>query len=308
MSINENQTLEFRPDAKELFTPENAKQQVQYIQKIMAGVMQKDQHYGVIPGCGDKPTLLKPGAEKLCMVFRLSATYEIMKINLDRGHREYEVTCTLTDSRSGVVQGQGVGMATSLETKWRYRTAGRACPVCNEETIIKGKEEYGGGWLCFKKKGGCGEKFQDGDKEIEDQKEGRVENDNPADQFNTVLKVAKKRSHVDAVLTVLAASDIFTQDIEDMEIKSTNGSSATDTSNDKKTGDKKSGGKKSSGKKKDEKLEFITEEQGVELVKTAKDKGWSEFGFKELLKEFKIERIDEITVNKLDEITKKLDI
>jgi hypothetical protein len=38
---------------------------------------------------------------------------------------------------------------------------------------------------------------------------------------NTVLKMAKKRALVDAVLTVLGASDIFTQDIEDMEPQTT---------------------------------------------------------------------------------------
>jgi hypothetical protein len=31
-----------------------------------------------------------------------------------------------------------------------------------------------------------------------------------------VLKMAKKRAHVDAVLTATVASDIFTQDVEDM--------------------------------------------------------------------------------------------
>jgi hypothetical protein len=33
------------------------------------------------------------------------------------------------------------------------------CPVCGKYAIIKGKEEYGGGWLCYKAKGGCGAKF-----------------------------------------------------------------------------------------------------------------------------------------------------
>jgi len=33
------------------------------------------------------------------------------------------------------------------------------CPACGVAAIIKGKEEYGGGWLCFKKNGGCGTKF-----------------------------------------------------------------------------------------------------------------------------------------------------
>jgi hypothetical protein len=40
---------------------------------------------------------------------------------------------------------------------------------------------------------------------------------NASDSCNTILKMAKKRALVDAVLTVLGASDIFTQDIEDQE-------------------------------------------------------------------------------------------
>jgi hypothetical protein len=39
---------------------------------------------------------------------------------------------------------------------------------------------------------------------------------NPADVANTILKMAKKRAQVDAVITATAASDIFTQDIEDL--------------------------------------------------------------------------------------------
>lgn len=42
------------------------------------------------------------------------------------------------------------------------------CPKCGKTgSIIKGKQEYGGGWLCFKKKEGCGAKFNDGDERIE---------------------------------------------------------------------------------------------------------------------------------------------
>ncbi len=53
----------------------------------------------------------------------------------------------------------------------------RKCPQCGKEAIIKGKEEYGGGWLCFKKKGGCGAKFDDADTKITSQSVGRVAND-----------------------------------------------------------------------------------------------------------------------------------
>ena len=45
----------------------------------------------------------------------------------------------------------------------------------------------------------------------------RVENEDLADTWNTVLKIARKRAMVDAVKTATAASDIFTQDVEDMD-------------------------------------------------------------------------------------------
>ena len=42
----------------------------------------------------------------------------------------------------------------------------------------------------------------------------RIENPNIADTYNTILKMAKKRAHVDAMITACAASDIFSQDEE----------------------------------------------------------------------------------------------
>ena len=40
---------------------------------------------------------------------------------------------------------------------------------------------------------------------------------NPLGNANSILKIAKKRAHVDAVLTTLGASTVFTQDLEDFE-------------------------------------------------------------------------------------------
>lgn len=193
--------------------------QVSMIQEVLEGVMIDGDHYGKIPGCGDKPTLLKPGAEKLCTLFRLSPTYEIEQTDYDNNHREYRIVCTLTHIPTGKVYGQGVGICSTLESKYRYRKAAKKCPNCGKEAIIKGKAEYGGGWLCWKKNDGCGSKWNDGAKEIEDQESGKIENIDIADSYNTVLKIGKKRSHVDATLTVTAASDLFAQDLEDMKIK-----------------------------------------------------------------------------------------
>jgi len=185
---------------------------------LMKKVLKDGEHYGKIPGCGDKKTLLKSGAEKICSYFGLSSKYEIKKNAFPNGHVEYEIICTLTHRGTGQEVGQGVGSCSTLESKWRYRKAGRKCPVCsNEDTIIKGKEEFGGGWLCYKAKGGCNAKFKDNDEAITSQKLGRVDHDNPADYYNTCLKMAKKRAFVDATLIGVAASDLFNQDIEEME-------------------------------------------------------------------------------------------
>ncbi len=189
--------------------------QVQLIQGMMDKVMIEGDHYGTIPGCGIKKVLLKPGAEKLSLVFKLACKYKIDVHDLPRNHREVSITCSIYHQTSGIFLGEGVGSCSTEESKFRWRTAKRACPECGAETIINGKVEYGGGFLCWKAKGGCGAKFLIDDKRILDQPLGRIENEDIADTHNTVLKMAKKRAQVDAILSVTAASDIFTQDLEE---------------------------------------------------------------------------------------------
>ena len=188
--------------------------QVALIQDVMKKVMQPDVHYGVIPGT-NKPTLLKPGAEKLMLTFRLDPQYESQE-HFIGDHLFVRSKCTLYHSPTGRRLGSGEGSCSTKESKYAYRKGQRLCPECGKETIIKGKEQYGGGWLCWKKKDGCGAQWPDGTKEIEDQNTDRVANPDVADQYNTVLKMANKRSLIAAVLNVTAASDIFTQDVEDL--------------------------------------------------------------------------------------------
>ena len=176
--------------------------------------------FGMIPGTNTKAVLLKPGAEKLAAFFGLTVTYEIIeKITDWTGHEHgepffyYHYKTKLL--RQGLVAGEGEGSCNSWETKYRYRKSERVCPACGAEAIIKGKAEYGGGWICFAKKGGCGAKYKDGDPEIENQPTGRVPNPDVADIVNTIQKMAQKRALVAAVLNATNASDWFTQDVED---------------------------------------------------------------------------------------------
>lgn len=184
------------------------------IQEVMKRAMREGEHYGVIPGT-DKPTLLKPGAEKLCLTFQLDPEFETEEVR-QGDHLTIRSKCVLYHIPTGVRVGSGEGSCSTKESKYAYRKGSRKCPKCGQEAIIKGKQEYGGGWLCFKKKGGCGAKWDDGAAEIENQSADRVANEDLADQYNTVLKMANKRSLVAATLISTAASDIFNQDIEEM--------------------------------------------------------------------------------------------
>ncbi len=215
--MNDNRALAAPNDSilSTALTPQSVVAQVRLIQEIMGSVMKETEHFGTIPGCGDKKVLLKSGAEKLCFTFQLVPAFNIDERQLDGGHREYRVTTRLT-TRSGVPVGEGVGTCSTMESKYRYRGGGVKCPTCGKDTVIKGKKEYGGGFLCFAKKGGCGAKFAEDDKAITGQSAGKSENPDPADCYNTVLKMAKKRSIVDATITACAASDIFTQDLEEL--------------------------------------------------------------------------------------------
>ena len=255
--------------------------QVKLIQNVMNSVMKPKEHYGTIPGCGDKPTLLKPGAEKLAMTFRFAPKYDIQERELRDGHREYRVVCSLQSIITGAFVGEGIGVGTTMESKYRFRKAEQKCPHCGQPTIIRGKKEYGGGWLCFAKKGGCGAKFKDGDPAIENQEMGRVEHDNPADYYNTVAKMAKKRALVDAVLTATAASDIFTQDIEDFEVKQ-----------DEAMDDSFSQGQQAQPKPQ-AKPNYATREQLTALFSAARAAGFDEAGTIKAAREFF--KTDEIT-------------
>lgn len=189
--------------------------QIQLIQQLMKSELREGEHYGKIPGCGDKDCLYKSGAEKISMMFKMAPRFKVENVDLGGGHREFRIVTELYHIITGRFLGEGLGSCSTMESKYRYRNASRICPACSAETIIKGKQEYGGGYICFAKKGGCGAKFKDDEPAIVNQPQGKTDNPDIADAYNTVLKMGKKRSLVDAVLTVTAASDIFTQDIEE---------------------------------------------------------------------------------------------
>jgi hypothetical protein len=195
----------------------------QAVKDFIGGVLREGVDFGTFPG-GGKPTLLKPGAEKMTAFFGFDVRMLLEEKIEDwtgEGHQGepffyYRYKAQLW--RGDRLVAEGEGSCNSWEKKYRYRQAERTCPHCGKATIIKGREEYGGGWLCFAKKGGCGAKFKDGDQSIEGQQLGQMKNPDPAEQVNTYQKMAQKRALVAPVLIATNTSDYFTQDIEDFDI------------------------------------------------------------------------------------------
>lgn len=190
------------------------------IATVYKSVMKPDEHYGAsFPG-DKKKNLLKPGADVLLMTFQLYPDVEVEERNFDGDHREYRITAYIKRISDGLVVAVGVGTCTTKETKYRYRKGQRKCPTCEQPAIIKtnGGRNPGGYW-CVPDKGGCGANFNPGDPQIEGQDVGKIENPDPADCWNTCLKIGKKRAVVDGTITATGCSDLFTQDIEDLSAK-----------------------------------------------------------------------------------------
>ncbi|GIM45930.1 hypothetical protein DNHGIG_14790 [Collibacillus ludicampi] len=150
-------------------TIQSTMDKIAQFQGVVKKTLKEGHDYGVIPGT-HKPTMLKPGAEKILMLMGLTSEYEILdKVqDYDGGFFAFTVRCKL--SRNGMLITEGVGHANTREKRYVSHKEGKEPP-------------------------------------------------DPYTLANTVLKMSKKRALVDAALTVASLSDVFTQDVEDMEIE-----------------------------------------------------------------------------------------
>ena len=174
-------------EARQL-TATDVRAHVNLVQEVMQAVMKKDTHYGTIPGT-PKPTLYKPGAEVLAATFRIAVSYRTDELSTPDVVR-YRVTAIGTHQTSGIVMGEGMGECSSGEEKYKWKKTSNAEFESTPED--RRRTKYGKDYSV---------------------KQVRTES---ADLANTVLKMACKRAQVAMTLNVTAASDIFTQDIEDL--------------------------------------------------------------------------------------------
>lgn len=160
--------------------------------------MIKDFDYGVIPGT-DKPTLYKAGAEKLLTLYGLTYITKDKKRDSDGFSDHLIAQITVQILHAGVVLAEGVGEASTYESKYRYRWVfeNDLPRDADKSTLIS--------------------------KTFESKKTGkeytryRLDNPDLADQWNTVMKMAKKRALVDGVLSATRTSGIFSQAEGDMD-------------------------------------------------------------------------------------------
>jgi len=134
---------------------------ISHFQKNVQKELIQNIDYGIIPGT-DKPTLLKPGAEKIITLLGLTSDFELCDStrNFDEGFFQYLFKARIY--KNGNLITEGLGTCNSRESKYKKMDA------------------------------------------------------NSID--NTILKMAKKRALIDAALLVASLSQIFTQDIEDMDL------------------------------------------------------------------------------------------
>lgn len=176
-------------DTVEIDNIANTMAKIQQMQNVVQMTLKKGHDFGEVPGTS-KPTLLKPGGEKICMLFGLNPEYEFLKTteDYDKEFFSYNIRCTLF--RNGQPVAQGVGSCNSKEKKYRFINVDEI-----PENFV-----------------GQSEQFTD--------KYGRtkykINNPDICSLVNTILKMAKKRAFIDAVLQVASLSEVFTQDIEDM--------------------------------------------------------------------------------------------
>lgn len=136
-------------------------QKINNFQQVVRANLNQNSDFGIIPDT-PKPTLLKPGAEKILMMMGLQSQFEIADSTRDweQGFFQYQIRCKLI--KNDILITEGLGACNSKEKKYLKAS--------------------------------------------------------PYDADNTVLKMAKKRALVDAALMVGSLSDIFTQDLDDIDL------------------------------------------------------------------------------------------
>lgn len=232
----------------------DAQQRYQAMKDFVKNILVEGVDFGVIPGAGNKPTLLKPGAEKLASFFGLSPSFELINFKEDWAGTTlgdgipffyYFYKCTLR--KGDYFLGDADGSANSLEVKHAYRwipaeqlpfgidrdelefreTVRSEFAFAIDKAEVSGQygkpQRYWDEWRSLIENGIARKitKVSRSGKVLDAWETGsrvyRIKNRETADLLNTIQKMAQKRAFIATVLLTTNASEYFTQDIEDMD-------------------------------------------------------------------------------------------
>lgn len=193
-----------------------AMESLQAISSFIGSQLVEGVDYLRIPGV-DRPSLAQPGAEKIALLLGAYFSHDIRETELGDSHLEVKVVARLISHVTGATIAEGIGSCTTMESRYRYRDGKRRCPSCDSEALRRAKDRDE--WYCWAKQGGCGARFDGGDRAITNQHVGKVETPDIADTRNTVRKMAAKRAMVDATKRAACVSGKFTQDVEDLDLE-----------------------------------------------------------------------------------------
>lgn len=105
------------------------------LQAYVKSHMIEDQDFGTIPGCA-KPSLWKPGAEKINFMFNLVPKYEILKETESNTEYTYKIRSDLYNKNNGKFMGSGLGYASSREKKFASAPANTILKMCKKRAYI----------------------------------------------------------------------------------------------------------------------------------------------------------------------------
>ena len=169
---------EVLPSVLPPFTVQEIRKRISMVQGVMKEVMKENTHYGTIPGT-PKPSLWKAGAEVLCLTFRLAPLLESRVV-----HDDPDIEWSYHQvKRDRVSDGTTIG----------YFEVEASCTIQNIEGQVLSR---------------CSARCSN--------REAKYRGLGLFEVRNTVQKIAEKRAFVSAVLLSTGASDIFTQDLEDI--------------------------------------------------------------------------------------------
>lgn len=203
-------------------------QKMAFVAALKENLLEQGTDYDTIPGT-QKPTLLQPGAQKLLLAFGLRADVddllETWQDDPGEGHLEVRVKVAVRTVDSDRLVATCIASCSTRETRYAFRKGepiptGRPVPPQYWDyakgdarkgiaaNLDKAAELLGGKGFRAAKVDGLWQIVQLSDE--------TVENENLADTYNTVRKMAQKRGIVGGAIQATGTSQFFTQDLEDL--------------------------------------------------------------------------------------------